>query len=352
MDINEVITLIGHPESEILEYKAVLPSSRHLARLITAFANNKGGYIILGVKQNNDKDIEIIGLSKDFYVNTIVHSALDLLENKPEIFYQNFLYQNKSLFYIKVEKSSEEVKCEGKKYIRVDEKINEVDYVEYNYKKTSKDYILKLNQILINNKLESTLALNEFINHLQSILKVFDTLEKENILQEIEIKILSRILFSSCIDNFESYLSNLLLEIYLSNPSTLKNESQVSVREVLNCNSMQDFIEYYANQKIQKLQKGSVKGFLKDNKQISELNAINEAEINEVEKILQIRHLFTHRNGIIDNKFLQYYSETHNLHDEFIISLEEACKKLNFIFDISLKIDLSSSNKYNLNKLN
>jgi predicted HTH transcriptional regulator len=38
---NEIGHLIGTPESETLEYKAVLPPSKNIAQLICSFANSK-----------------------------------------------------------------------------------------------------------------------------------------------------------------------------------------------------------------------------------------------------------------------------------------------------------------------
>lgn len=45
----DTLDSIGHPESELLEYKAVLPPAGTIAQLICAFANTKGGAIVLGV---------------------------------------------------------------------------------------------------------------------------------------------------------------------------------------------------------------------------------------------------------------------------------------------------------------
>lgn len=47
-----------------------------------------------------------------------------------------------------------------------------------------------------------------------------------------------------CADNFEIYLSDLLYEIYLANPSTLKSHQQVTIKEVLDCADMQEFVLY------------------------------------------------------------------------------------------------------------
>ena len=46
-----VYSTILQPESETLEYKAVLPPSKSIAQIICSFANTKGGILILGVSE-------------------------------------------------------------------------------------------------------------------------------------------------------------------------------------------------------------------------------------------------------------------------------------------------------------
>ena len=100
--------------------------------------------------------------------------------------------------------------------------------------------------------------------------------------------------YSSFADNFETYLSDLLYEIFLAQPETLKSQQQVTIKEVLDCSDLQEFVNYWANKQIGKLQKGSVKGFIEDNQQIKKLDAIDKPTQHEIEKILQIRHLYSH----------------------------------------------------------
>ena len=163
-----------------------------------------------------------------------------------------------------------------------------------------------------------------------------------------EGKILSRILFSSFVDNFETYLSELLYEIFLANPATLRSKQQVTIEEVLNCTDIQEFVKYWAKQKIGKLQKGSVKGFINDNKQISDLSVLDEPKQNEIEKILQIRHLYSHRNGIVDEKFLQYFVGQFVLNSEHQMSISEICDTLCYLSDITNQIDIAAKTKYKL----
>ena len=114
----------------------------------------------------------------------------------------------------------------------------------------------------------------------------------------------------------------------------------------------QEFVEYWAKQKLSKLQKGSVKGFIKENKQISDLKVLNEAKQNEIEKILQIRHLYSHRNGIVDEKFLQYFAGEFILNSEHQMSINEICDTLCYLADVVDQIDLAATTKYKLAHMN
>ena len=89
--IEEIKKIVGQPESQTLEYKAVLPPSRNVAQILCSFANTEGGFLILGVTD----DSKINGLSEDFHANTITHKALDLLTPKPNIEYQYVQCQNR-----------------------------------------------------------------------------------------------------------------------------------------------------------------------------------------------------------------------------------------------------------------
>jgi len=352
MDItNEIIQIIGQPKGSTLEYKAVLPPSRNIAQLISAFANSDGGYIVLGVSDN----LEINGLSSDFHANTITHKALDLLSPQPQIHYQHVVYKGKKLYVIKVDKSDVLVTLEGKIYKRIGFANILENPAEIKFKSQGYARISDINIQLETYKNEATSSKIKLIEHYQSILKIIDDLG--NILYPVDAniptdnqegKILSRILFSSFADNFETYLSDLLYEIFLAKPETLKSQQEVTIKEVLDCSDLQEFVKYWANKKIGKLQKGSVKGFIEDNSQIKNLNVIDKLTQNEIEKILQIRHLYSHRNGIVDEKFLQYFTGQFTLNLEHQMSISEVCDKLCYLAEAADKIDLAATAKYKL----
>lgn len=355
----KVIKLIGKPENDELEYKAVLPPARTIARIMSAFANSKGGILILGVAENSG-EIRVTGLSTDFNVNGVVHRAIDLLTPKPTINYQYIIYGEKRIYAIQVNKSDAPVSIEGKIYTKDKNGIvysvgAENESVQHTGIKEIDNIAARINEL----KLVSTNAKSRLMDHYQSVINIIndsnsllcpDSISIQTTKQEG--KILMRILFSSCADNFEIYLTDLLYEIYLAKPDTLKTSQQtVTVKEVLDCSDMQEFVTFLAKKKLNKLQRGSVKGFLAENKQISKLNVISDSEQDEIEKILQIRHLYAHKNGIVDEKFLNYYPETYNVNDEHILTVEDFLKHFLYLLETVDRIDKAAVSKYQLSTL-
>jgi hypothetical protein len=56
----------------------------------------------------------------------------------------------------------------------------------------------------------------------------------------------------------------------------------------------------------------------------------NDASEEVVEKILQIRHLYSHRNGIIDEKFQGYFPNA-KLNEEHRMTLDEFLEKFELL---------------------
>lgn len=348
---DNIKSLIKNGEGETLEFKAVLPPSKSIARLISSFANTNGGYIILGIAD----DGEIVGLSDDFRANSITHKAIDSLSPKPTVGYEYVNYDSRKLYVIKVEKSDASINLGGEIFIRVGASTRLEKPNKSNFKTDGYTRIVTINNSLEAKKVNGTSSKESVLQHYQSVLRLLDDLGHvlypkgvDKFAVTHEGKILTRILFSSFADSFEGYLSDLLYEIFLANPETLKSEQKVTIKEVLDCADIQEFISYWSKQKISKLQRGSVKGFIKDNKQIKDLNAIDSSEQIEIERILQIRHLYSHRNGIVDEKFLKYFPGEYLVNTEYQISIKEFCDKLCYLIDIIEKIDKSAILKYKL----
>ena len=335
MDIaRETLDRIGQPESELLEYKAVLPPAATVAQLISSFANAKGGAIVLGVVEQGN-DVIINGLSDEFRAALITRKAIDLLTLPPTVVYDYVVLQGRRLFVIEVKKSAVEVSLGGKSYVRTGDRAIPKDAGPD--KAIRNSGIARLSSTLKEYRKSCTAARAKLLDHYESVLRILDDLgqllypKASNLpTGDAEGKVLLRILFSSCADTFETFMSDLLYEIYLAKPEALKSDAPVKVRDVLDCSDMQEFISRYAKEKLKKLQRGSVKEFIADNKAIRSLNVFDAKRQAEIEKILQIRHLYTHQNGIVDEKFRNFFPDA-KLNDEYRMTLDEFLDRFEYL---------------------
>ena len=347
----DILDHIGRPESDRLEYKAVLPPAATVAQLIGAFANANGGAIVLGVVENG-KEILINGLSDEFRAVQITRKAVDLLSPQPTVTYDYVSHEGKRLFVIEVQKSASAVLLGGKSYVRTG---NRTVLTQAAPVKAIRNVgIERLSTVFKTSRKSCTAARAKLLDHFESVLLILDDLGKllypkgaavptEN----AEGKMLMRILFSSCADTFEIFMSDLLYEIYLAKPETLKSNAQVTVKDVLDCSDMQEFISRYAKEKLKKLQRGSVKGFISDNKQIKSLCVFDAARQAEIEKILQIRHLYAHQNGLVDDRFREYFPVA-TLNDEYRMTLDEFLTRLEYLAQAIDAVDEAARNDYQL----
>jgi hypothetical protein len=352
MDIaQETLGRIGQPESEQLEYKAVLPPAATVAQLIGSFANTKGGAIVLGVVEDG-KDIIINGLSDEFRAVQITRKAIDLLSPAPTVSYDYVDHLGKRLFVIDVKKSDAPVLLGGKTYARTGDRatLQQASPV----KAITNAGIALLSKKLKEDRKACTAARANLLDHYESVLRILDDLGKllypkaSNVpTDNAEGKMLMRILFSSCADTFETFMSDLLYEIYLAKPDALKSDAPVKVKDVLDCADMQEFISRYAKDKLRKLQRGSVKEFIADNKAIKSLNVFDATRQTEIEKILQIRHLYTHQNGIIDEKFRKSFP-TAKVNDEYRMTLDEFLDRFEYLAQAIEAVDEAARKDFKL----
>ncbi len=126
MSFEENLTrLVGLPESDRLQYEALLPSSGELGRLISAFSNTEGGVLILGILSKNGT-ISITGLSADFQVEVVLNNALGKLSPAPLVHHGFISHQGKKLFALEVEKADQRVKYSNVTYGIVFKKVRKL----------------------------------------------------------------------------------------------------------------------------------------------------------------------------------------------------------------------------------
>jgi len=323
--------LIKQPESATLEFKAVLPPPPIIARLISSFANSDGGVIVCGI--NDDGTVK--GIDSDVPAFQTIESALSRLEPRPTVNHFLEKIDELNVYVIEVGKSKTPVLTEGKAvYRRVNDRvvIAPPTYSERVIQGRNRQ-LKQLAELIESAKANSTLSKGRFLEQYNNLVRLLNRsaniLYPESIMSPPEAsegKALIRLMLSSLADTFEVYLADLLFEIYLAKPETLKSNSTITTQDVLNCQTIEEVVRLIATRKISSLKKGNVKEFTDENKQIKGLNVFTPTLANQIDDIFQLRHLCVHNNGRVDAKFLSHSSGRYKLGDELFLTVQELCE--------------------------
>lgn len=89
---NHILALIEEGEHEHQDFKFAISDARKIARSISAFANNDGGHLLVGVKDNgvpagirNEEDIYMIETAAEIYCEPKVEVEITAYKVEPEI---------------------------------------------------------------------------------------------------------------------------------------------------------------------------------------------------------------------------------------------------------------------------
>ena len=146
IDFSDIQTLKDYKISESynLDYKENYPTNQKLAKLMIAFANSSGGFIIIGIKEERHQDHnigipkEIVGIEKGDHITKITNIALS--HSQPKIFPKIGIIEhsdnsNRVIVIIKINESFEPIMYFSKNdsdtnkwFIRINDKIEPADY--------------------------------------------------------------------------------------------------------------------------------------------------------------------------------------------------------------------------------
>ena len=215
----------------------MLPPAATVAQLIGAFANTKGGAIVLGVVENG-KGIVINGLSDEFRAVQITRKAIDLLSPTPAVKYDYVVHAGQATLRHRGPEIGAGVSAR-RQGLCPDRRphTSRSKPPRSNLRPTP---ALTASRNLQDDRKSCTEARAKLLDHYESVLRILDDLGKllypkgaSVPTDNAEGKMLMRILFASCADTFETFMSDLLYEIYLAKPETLKSTRTVKVEDVL-----------------------------------------------------------------------------------------------------------------------
>jgi hypothetical protein len=345
--------LIERPNGTV-KFFSILPPSDLLAQTICALTNlSVGGTLFIGLQVDRPGSYHVKGLSSDFNVMAILNKALDLVSPRPDYVQGFYSLNGKIIFHFSAAPNGTPSFVNEASYYLKDGALVEMRLEEEAPIGASYARIGVLAKT-ISGSVQGTDARRKVLAHFLSALRLLATVEQLVLplgpgvpTDHVDGRVLQRMLVCSLFDNFEIYLGDILFEIWLSNPQMLRSKAEVTLDEVLRCADMEEFIQFYARKRIATMAKGSIKKFISENPQIDELKAIPKQDQEKIDKLMQIRHLYTHRNGTVDDRFAAYYNNV-QLGSEYVLSVRDILDHLEYLITIVQAVDNAAITKHGL----
>jgi len=166
-------------------------------------------------------------------------------------------------------------------------------------------------------------------------------------------QVLARAALLGFVNTFEIYLTDLMSEIYLTQPLTLKSGATVTVEEVLGFQTILEFVDFEANRRISKLIRGAIEAYIETFRRQYQLEIFTAQEQPRARELFEIRNLYTHHNGRVDLKF-QANNPTITLPREALhqLSIDDILSAAGFLADVVSRLDQAAVAKYQLSTIN
>ncbi len=135
--------LISNPQWEVVEFYESFPDTdEDLGKVISSFANTKGGYIIIGVKSEGKV---ILGYGSAFEKMKILDRTLDRLSPRPDWKKSRISVNGEPLLVLEIKKSNDEVRFDQTAYFRKGKKNvpnPEIHvFISYSHEEVSMKYL-------------------------------------------------------------------------------------------------------------------------------------------------------------------------------------------------------------------
>jgi hypothetical protein len=119
-------------------------------------------------------------------------------------------------------------------------------------------------------------------------------------------KLWLEIMLCRSVDNFNSYLADVIHSVFKVRPEALRSSEKITIEEVLNCGSLDEFVELWAARKVEALSYGGffeIKKYLTD--RIGIEDDFDERQIASAVEAIATRNIIVHNRGRINERFLK-----------------------------------------------
>jgi len=120
------------------------------------------------------------------------------------------------------------------------------------------------------------------------------------------LPLISELVFQRFVDNFITYISDLLTVVFTARPEMLKSDEKISVKEVLEYETRSDLIAILTERKITAL---SFKGLTDLSEEVSKKHGVvlfaTAGELASAAILVEKRNLIAHNRAIVNRRYLE-----------------------------------------------
>ena len=121
--------------------------------------------------------------------------------------------------------------------------------------------------------------------------------------------ILSEMCYARLVDNYLTYFSEIIAEIFTKTPKMLKSEEKVAVEEILLYDDMNDLLSAIAERKVISLTMSGISSLAVHIQKHFAIELFpTEADLSAVNEIIEIRNIITHNRGVVNRRFVKNVS--------------------------------------------
>lgn len=167
------------------------------------------------------------------------------------------------------------------------------------------------------------------------------------------LALMNNLLFGRGVDNFLTYVSEILYEVFLRRPEILKtSQRETTVAEVLEHATRADFIAFVAEDLVREL---AYKGLANLNKFVGKKLKVplveKDTDLETLVRIVEDRNLIAHNRGVVNKLYLHRVAKPrHLLSRRLPFHTHETVEDYVFLHDVAADFDARVRAKFRLRK--
>ena len=207
-------------------------------------------------------------------------------------------------------------------------------------------------------------ALDGTVSALKSAIRTMTSLARDRPVHEVALDVepnlqtverhtplILQLLLQRGVDDFLSYLSEILLASLQQRPELLRSPDTVRLDEVFAFTSMEEFIEDRTERRVMSLSQKGVRALYEDVADTFQIQLFDSTEdANATALLVDIRNLIAHRRGQIDRRFFRLHPDMGQPGDALKLQPEWLFDKLGFLSGRVQVLDRRFAERYGIDR--